>query len=141
MTSLSVRSLLFCAALVVVVSGCPSSGPPAYEVKGTVLQNGKPMLVKSINGQRLGVLKISLIKQDGVDPLGSRSANIREDGTFAFEGDMRPLAGTHKVCIEWKDDFSSPDKLGKKFDEKNSKIVRKFPEDKELNIDVSKPEG
>lgn len=136
-------SLLSGLALAIAVSlGCNGpTGPPTFDVKGKVTMNGEPMKVKTVNGMKLGTVKLWVVKQDGADPLGKREAAVKDDGTFVFEGLTKPLAGKHKVCVEWKDDFSGPDKLGKKFDEKNSKIVRTFPEDKEITIDVSKPEG
>ncbi|MFO0864371.1 MAG: hypothetical protein U0744_06885 [Gemmataceae bacterium] len=110
-------------------------------MKGKVTFNGEPMKAKTINGMKIGSVKVWVVKQEGADPLGKREATVKDDGTFAFEGLTKPLGGKHKICVEWKDDFSGPDKLNKKFDEKNSKIIRNFPEDKEINIDLSKPEG
>ena len=51
-------------------------------------------------------------------------------------------AGKYKVCIVWQDEFpQGKDKLDGKFDEKSSKIFRKVPEDGDITIDVSRPEG
>lgn len=124
-----------------LLAGCTASGPATFDVKGKLTIAGKPLEVKKINGQRVGILTLWVVKDDGPDPLGKRSATVQDDGTFLFEGLTKPLAGKHRVCIEWKDEFGGPDKLNKKFDEKNSKIFRKFPDDSNIDIDVSKPEG
>jgi hypothetical protein len=44
--------------------------------------------------------------------------------------------------VIWQDDFPlGPDKLDNRFDQDNSKIYRQVPDDNEVEIDVSRPEG
>jgi hypothetical protein len=75
-----------------------------------------------------------------VDP---RYAVNQDDDSFEIKGDGSGIeAGKYKGCVVWQDEFpAGKDKLDGKFDEKNSKIFRKVPQDGDITIDVSRPEG
>ncbi len=124
-----------------VVGGCSPAGPTTYDVRGKVTNNGQPLAVKRIGAQKIGGVQVWLVKE-GTNPPEQKQATVQDDGTFVFEGDNKPAAGKYKVCVKWQENYPiGPDKLGGKFDEKNSKVYRSIPEDKEINIDVSRPAG
>jgi hypothetical protein len=50
-------------------------------------------------------------------------------------------AGKYRIVVRQWDPFPDFDRLGGRFDEQNSPIIREITEDTEINIDVSRPEG
>ncbi len=122
------------------VSGCSLGGPPKHVVKGQVTFKGQPMAVKPM----VGKLRLWLVQQDVPPPVDPKFAIVQDDGNFVVNGgDGSGIpAGKYKVCVVWQDDFpKGPDKLEGKFDEKSSKIYRKVPDDGDITLDVSRPEG
>jgi hypothetical protein len=92
---------------------------------------------------KVGKLRLWLLQQDVPPPVDPKYAVIQDDGSFEIKGDGSGIeAGKYTVCVVWQDAFpSGKDKLDGKFDEKNSKILRKVPEDGDITIDVSRPQG
>jgi hypothetical protein len=123
--------------------GCGSSAPKTYDVKGKLLLTGQPIPVKFDEISKAGGrVRLWIVKQDGGNPPERKEASMSKDGTFLFGEGNKPTAGTYKVCVKWQDSFpTAGDKLENKFDEKNTKIIRKVPEDGDWLIDVSPPEG
>jgi hypothetical protein len=128
-----------------VMSGCSSGGPrkTGVDVKGRLSNKGTPMVAKTVNGQKVGRVQLWLIKEGMPPPATRHSAQVNDDGTFYFDEGDRPEPGKYQVCVKWQDDYpTGPDKLGGRFDEGKSKIVRTISAtEPELVIDVSHPEG
>jgi hypothetical protein len=110
-----------------------------HVVKGKVSDAGKPLEVKPM----VGKLQVFLMQQEVAGPVDKHQAVIKPDGSFEVKGAGAGIpAGKYKVCVIWQDDFpTGPDKLDGKFNEQNSPIVRKVPDDGDIVIDVSKPGG
>jgi hypothetical protein len=131
---------LFCATL--LLAGCTPSGPTHYDVTGRITNKGEPLKAKEINGQKVGRVRVWLVKADAPPPLTEYDAVVQPDGNFTITGPGAPEAGKYKVCVTWQDDYPlGPDKLKGKFNQQNSKIVRDIPSKEPINIDVSRPEG
>lgn len=125
----------------IFLAGCTPAGPAVFDVTGKVTYKGEPMPMKKMGGQSIGGVQVWLAPDGGASS-EKKQAVVKEDGTFFFDTGNKPTAGKYKVVVIWQDDYPlGPDKLGKKFDEKNSKILRTIPDDKEIVIDVSRPEG
>jgi hypothetical protein len=128
---------VFLSAL--ALAGC---GPSTYVVQGKVTFEGQPPQVKTVEGQKLGRLRVWIVKRDGANPPEKKLASVSPDGTFVFEGINRPTAGKYQVCVTWQDDYPmGPDKLDKQFGEGSSQIYRNIPADGDITIDVSRPGG
>lgn len=126
--------------LALAITGCGGGGPAKFDVKGKVLYQGKPMIVKEIEGQRVGRLRVWFVQQDVPPPVEPREATVEPDGTFTFQADERPPAGKYRICVTWQDDYpTGPDRLSGKFDESTSPIFRTIPSDTPIEIDVGRP--
>ncbi|MBI1831607.1 MAG: hypothetical protein HYR84_09180 [Planctomycetes bacterium] len=128
-------------------AGCSESGPPKFVIKGKISKKGEVIPVKETESKAGGRLRVWLKPADGEKISDVWEAKVNyADGTFILAGgDGRGVPqGKYKVCVEWKDDFPmGKDLLNKQFSETNTKIIREIPppNDGELIIDVSKPEG
>jgi hypothetical protein len=130
---------LFLAALLTV--GCGAESAPKYVVKGRVTRGGVPMEVRPM----VGGLRVMFLRQDVAGPVDPKFAAVRSDGSFEMRGGSDGTgiaAGRYKICVTWQDDYpGGPDKLDNQFDKDNSRIYRNIPDDGDIIIDVSRPEG
>jgi hypothetical protein len=137
--------LVACCLLIVLLSGC-GSGPKddSVPVRGKVTNAGAPLTVKGREVQ-LGYVEVHFyrINEDGSVSTDPADAAVEESGDFTVRGrDGRGLPpGKYKITVRQLDPAPANDKLQGRFDLKNSKIVRDVSPDKEIVIDVSRPEG
>jgi hypothetical protein len=135
------RMLVGLVPAVALLFGCGGGGPPKYVVKGRLTFHGEPMPVKPMVGR----LRLFFAQQDVPPPVDPKPAAVKPDGTFEVRGGgdgTGIVAGKYKICVTWQDDYpTGEDKLNQQFDQNNSKIYRKVPDDGDINIDVSRLEG
>jgi hypothetical protein len=133
---------LLVASGALLVAGCTPAGPAKHDVTGRVTNKGEPMKVREVNGQKVGRLRVWLAKADAPPPVEEHDAVVEPDGSFSIKGPLGVPAGKYKVCVTWQDDYpTGADKLGGKFNQQNTKVVREIPSKEPINIDVSRPEG
>jgi hypothetical protein len=129
--------------LCLLVAGCGGGGQRAVPVRGRVTDAGKPLHVAGRDvGIGMVVVQFYPVGEDGKAPSLAAEAQVAADGTFDAPGrDGRGLPpGKYLVAVRQWDPFPGVDKLGGRFDETRSKIVRQI-DGGEIVVDVSKPEG
>jgi hypothetical protein len=126
-----------------LATGCGSGGEPAVPARGTVTDAGEPLHVAGRDvGIGMVVVQFYRLGDDGQAASLAAEAQAQADGAFDAPGrDGRGLPpGKYLIAVRQWDPFPTTDKLGGRFDEKRSKIVREL-DGREIVIDVSKPEG
>ena len=141
---MSIRAVMLAiiSPVLAVLLGCGSGADtPKHVVKGRITYKGEPMEVAPMVGR----LRVAFIAQDVPPPVDPKYASVKADGTFEVRGDSAGsgiVPGRYKICVTWQDDYPlGPDKLDEQFSKDNSRIHRKIPDDGEIVIDVSRPEG
>jgi hypothetical protein len=130
------------AILAVLVVGCggPVVEAPTAALKGKITKGGQPLPVNTSMGAYAYVEAI-LIPPGGGAPYTTR---VAADGSFAVElaeGASIP-PGQYRVAVRQWEPYPQTDKLGGRFDEKNTQIVVTVAAPpKELVIDLDKPGG
>lgn len=136
---LPVAILLAC----VLITGC--GGAPVektYKVSGSVTDNGQPLVVA---GADIGVGMVQVLfylqQPDGTQASEWESAKVDAAGKFSLLGkDGRGIKpGKYRIAVRQWDPYPQTDKLGGKFDEKNSPIIREINGDTTLELDIAKP--
>jgi hypothetical protein len=120
------------------LTGC---GERAVAVHGRIHNNGKPVAVKEVGGQKVGQLNIYLLRQDK-DAAPEQAIVDSTAGTFMVPGPKGNgiPPGTYKITVVWKDSFEpGPDKLKDVFSEQNSGIIREVNGHDEIVINVGNP--
>ncbi len=120
--------------------GCGKSGPKTVRVTGRILLKGQPLAVTPTEAQ-LGAVQIRFIElgADGAPSGPSYSANAKPDGSFNVLGiGGRGLPpGTYRIAVYQYDPYPD-DKLGGRFSDERSKIVRRIEDDTDLGtIDLA----
>jgi len=130
---------LLLAALGPIV-GCGKSGPKTVRVTGRILLNGQPLAVTPTEAQ-LGAVQLRFIElgADGAPSGPSYSGNAKPDGSFNVPGiGGRGLPpGDYRIAVYQYDPYPE-DKLGGRFSDERSKIVRRIEADTDLGtIDLA----
>lgn len=116
--------------------GCGRSGPTTVRVTGRVLLKGQPLSVTPTEAQ-LGALQLRFIELDpnGVPTGRSYSANAKPDGSFNVLGiGGRGLPpGRYRIAVYQYDPYPE-DKLGGRFSEERSPIVRQIEASGDLGV-------
>jgi len=116
----------------------------AVPVKGRVTNAGQPL---KISNAMVGWVEVIFLEPKGE---GKQTAagekfttHADENGRFTAPGRLGNglPPGKYRIAVRQWDPFPQADKLGGKFDEKNTKIVRDVTGKEEIAIDVSRPEG
>jgi hypothetical protein len=136
---------LVCVLLCGLLSGC-GGGPKddSVPVRGKVTNAGAPL---KVNRPDVGLGYVELhfyrINDDGSVNTDPADAAVEPSGDFTVRGrDGRGLPpGKYKITVRQLDPAPDNDKLQGRFNLKTSKIVRDISPDKEIVIDVSRPEG
>ncbi len=135
-----------CVALLLplaVVAGC-HKGPAAVAVKGQVTNAGQPLHVAG-REQGLGMVQLECLRlgEDGRTTADAEGAVADDQGRFEVHGrdGKGILPGKYRIAVRQWDPYPQNDKLGGKFSEANSRIVREISGGEDINIDVSRPEG
>lgn len=133
--------LAACAIVALIsVVGCGKSGPKTVRVTGRILLNGQPLAVTPTEAQ-LGAVQLRFIElgADGAPSGPSYSANAKPDGSFNVLGiGGRGLPpGNYRIAVYQYDPYPE-DKLGGRFSDERSKIVRRIEADTDLGaIDLA----
>jgi hypothetical protein len=136
---------LACVLLCGMLAGC-GGGPKgdSVPVRGIVTSAGAPLKVNRPD-VGLGYVEVHFyrIADDGSVSTDPADAAVDELGNFTVRGrDGRGLPpGKYRITVRQLDPAPDNDKLGGRFNLKNSKIVRDVSPDQEIEIDVSRPEG
>src|SRR5688572_12052912 len=124
--------LLIPVLLVALFTGC--GPPPNVTVTGTVLKDGKPLVVGPT-----GVLQVTLMPDVGPDEeYTSKIGECDREGKFTIT-DVPP--GKYKVGVEQFDPTPQVDKLNGVFHPGAGKIKREIDGKAPLEIDLAKPEA
>jgi len=128
------------AATLGPIVGCGKSGPKTVRVTGRILLNGQPLAVTPTEAQ-LGAVQLRFIElgADGAPSGPSYSANAKPDGSFNVLGiGGRGLPpGNYRIAVYQYDPYPE-DKLGGRFSDERSKIVRRIEADTDLGtIDLA----
>ena len=133
---------LLCA---LCIAGCGGPRDGAVPVRGRVTRGGEPLAVK---GRDLGLGYVEVhfyrIGDDGTTANDPADAAVEEPGDFTVRGkDGHGLPpGKYKITVRQLDPAPNTDKLGGRFNLKNSRIEREVTDgEDEIVIDVSRPEG
>lgn len=132
------------AALAILIAGCGEPAEKAVSVKGTVLNAGQPLEVAG-RDVGIGVVQIAFhrVLDDGTISQDPEMASIDAQGRFEIKGrsgrGLEP--GKYKVAIYQYDPYPQNEKLQGKFSPENTPLEYTIQEDRELAIDVSRPEG
>ena len=132
--------LCLLAATLGPIAGCGKSGPKTVRVTGRILLNGQPLAVTPTEAQ-LGAVQLRFIElgADGAPSGPSYSANAKPDGSFNVLGiGGRGLPpGNYRIAVYQYDPYPE-DKLGGRFSDERSKIVRRIEADTDLGtIDLA----
>lgn len=127
-------------AAAIASSGCGKSGPKTVRVTGRVLLKGQPLAVAPTEAQ-LGAVQLRFIElgADGSPSGPSYSANAKPDGSFNVLGiGGRGLPpGKYRIAVYQYDPYPE-DKLGGRFSDERSPIVRQIEADTDLGaIDLA----
>ena len=132
----------FLLPICVCLAGCGKTYqvPGTAKVTGRVTNGGAPLKVE---GREIGLGMVTIgfcpLANDNAARAESASAMLDAEGNFEVIEGVKP--GNYLITVRQWDPYPQVDRLGRKFDERNSKIIREITEDVELIIDVSKPEG
>jgi hypothetical protein len=128
----SLKRIAFGALLCSLLVGCGKG----VVVKGKVTDNGQPLTVSD-----KGVLTIAFHADDTTKAV--YPADVKKDGTFEVPGPEKKGVppGKYHIVIQQMDPYPKTDKLKGKFAPGKTAIVREVAPGKEIDIDVSKPEG
>lgn len=132
------------AALAILIAGCGEPAEKAVSVKGTVLNAGQPLEVAG-RDVGIGVVQIAFhrVLDDGTISQDPEMASVDAQGRFEIKGrsgrGLEP--GKYKVAIYQYDPYPQNEKLQGKFSLENTPLEYTIQEDRELAIDVSRPEG
>jgi hypothetical protein len=149
MVSCRTRPVAVIAVLAMAaILGCSRSSSgikeTAVPVKGRVTNAGQPL---KISNPMVGWVEVAFIevKGDGrPDRAGETfTTHADENGAFVMAGRLGNglTPGKYRIAVHQWDPFPQTDKLGGKFGEKRTKIVREVTGKEEILIDVSRPEG
>lgn len=139
---------LSCKLLVASLSlglllGCSKPRDNSIPVRGRVTNAGTPLSVAGREA-RIGMVQVKFLRvnDDGSTDPEPWTATVDEQGKFEVPGKdgfgLPP--GKYKIAV-FQYDPHPTDKLGGKFNEKNTKIVRPVEDGKDIEIDLSKPSG
>ena len=143
---------------IVLLCGCGEKSDKGVVVKGKLLKGNQPFQAqltgpKYPEGEGVGMAEVVLypvkaddekIVDDNGDatPVGSQTATVSPDGSFTVGNEKQGIApGKYRFVIRQIDPLTDKDKLGNKFDERNSRITRDVNEGQEIVIDLAKPGG
>ena len=141
---LLLRLLPVVALLAMATIGCnsqPVVKEPEAVLKGTLTKGGQPL---SVNGELGGYAYVQAIFVPASGSGAAFNVRVAPDGTFTVESDdgKPPPPGKYRVAVRQWEPFPSTDKLGGKFDERNTPIVVEITNPpKDLVIDLDKPQG
>jgi hypothetical protein len=128
--------------LLVLAAGCGGTvveGPVAT-LKGKITKGGQPLPVNTSMGN-YAYVEVMLMPAGGGAPYIVRA---EADGSFAVEtaDGKPPPAGKYRVAVRQWEPYPQTDRLGGKFDERNTPITIEVTDPpKDLNIDLDKPQG
>ncbi len=127
---LALLGLAACLAL----AGC--SGAKRCKVSGTLTRGGKPLEVHPMTGKLMVVFR-GIGDGATTDP---QYAIVKPDGSFTVPGpDGKGIPpGKYRITVEQFDPFPTTDKLGGKFNERNSKIEREVTGNDHFDLDLDK---
>ncbi len=136
--------LFLSAAMCFVAAGCGDDGEQTVAVRGTLTNAGRPL---EVEGRDLGLgmvlVQFYQITDDSQQSTDPEEASVDAEGNFEVPGrtgnGLPP--GKYRIVVRQWDPYPQVDKLGGRFDEKNSQIIREITGEEEISIDVSKPEG
>jgi hypothetical protein len=129
---IQMRRLLIAASLAALLLGC--GPPPNITVTGTVLKDGKPLVVGPT-----GVLQVTLMPDVGPDEdYTSIRGECDREGHFTIQ-DVPP--GKYKVGVEQFDPTPQVDKLNGAFHPGLGKFKREIDGKAPLEIELAKPEA
>jgi hypothetical protein len=132
-----------CVALALFWVGCSGghSGEATVPVKGKVTDGGKPLaLDPKLAAAKAASVQVRFLPADESGKGTSATAFADPDGTFEVTGGLPK--GKYRIAVMYYDGSAGGgDKLGGKFDERNSPIVREITGEGDVVIDLSKPEG
>jgi hypothetical protein len=116
-----------------LLSGCGKGG---VVVKGKLTDKGQPLTISD-----QGVFIVAFTANDEKKTV--YPAEVKKDGTFEVPGPEKNGVppGVYHIAIQQMDPYPKTDKLKGKFAPGKSTIVREVAPGKELDIDISKPEG
>ena len=133
--------VVWSALLCPISAGCGGGAEEAVPAKGRLLDAGKPLEVRGMEAFA-GMVQVEFyrIGPDGQVSDVPETAVADRDGYFDIGA--RGLApGKYRIAVRQWDPYPDVDKLGGKFDAKNSPIVREITGEEDILIDLSKPEG
>ena len=113
----------------------------AVATQGKVTNAGQPLTTSDPVYGYVEVVFISV--PEGDKPPESFTARADASGSFSVAGKLGEgiPPGKYRIAVRQWDPWPDTDKLERKFDEQNTKIVREVTGEGDINIDVSKPEG
>ena len=130
------------------ILGCSRSSSgikeTAVPVKGRVTNAGQPL---KISNPMVGWVEVAFIEMKGEGKEAKAgeifTTHSDESGAFAVAGRLGNglTPGKYRIAVHQWDPFPQTDKLGGKFGEKSTRIVREVTGKEEILIDVSRPEG
>jgi hypothetical protein len=122
---------LLLGACALLLTGC---GEKLVTVKGTVLQNDKPLVVSNT-----GSVLVTLVPDVPPDTPHTTYPGRADPATGNFQIDEPVRPGKYKIAVEQNDPLPGDDKLKGKFSPKNTTIVREVVDEKtHLTIDLAK---
>lgn len=129
--------------LLAVAAGCggaPVVEAPKTTLQGKITKGGQPLPVNTTMGDYAHVQAI-FMPASGGEPINVR---VGADGSFNIESadGKPPAAGKYRVAVRQWEPYPQTDKLGGRFDERNTPITVEVTDPpKDLNIDLDKPQG
>jgi hypothetical protein len=133
------RTALF-VLILAALAGCSSApSEPAVEVRGRLTQAGQPLTVK---GREVGLglieLKFLPLGPDGKPGAAFFQASVDEQGYYTVPGRQHQglPPGKYRIVVRQWEPYPQTDKLGGKYDEKNSPLERTLDKPGALDLDL-----
>ncbi len=129
--------------MLLLLLGCASGPPaePAVAVRGRLTYGGVPLTVKGREvGTGLIELKFLPLGPDGKVGTAFFQASVDEQGNYTVPGRQSQglPPGKYRIVVRQWEPYPQTDKLGGKFDEKNSPLERTLDSPGAFDIDLAK---